>query len=162
MTWQGIEKESLYSHLTHTRKADKTLNIHLPSFPTKQSGPWATFLTCVRDFGLVLKFVTSSIFSLSNSDFPIEFKTLAPGILISKKCKIYHTVNYKCLKYDFSSPPPNSNDAFLKSLINDLIINFKLSLWALFYPLFEHIWRKLVLYKTFFSTIVISSEKKIF
>lgn len=161
MTWQGIEKESLYSHLTHTRKADKTLNIHLPSFPTKQSGPWATFLTCVRDFGLVLKFVTSSIFSLSNW-FPNRVQNLGTWNLDFKKCKIYHTVNYKCLKYDFSSPPPNSNDAFLKSLINDLIINFKLSLWALFYPLFEHIWRKLVLYKTFFSTIVISSEKKIF
>lgn len=162
MTWQGIEKESLYSHLTHTRKADKTLNIHLPSFPTKQSGPWATFLTCVRDFGLVLKFVTSSIFSLSNSDFPIEFKTLAPGILISKNVKFIILLIINAWNMIFPHPPLNSNDAFLKSLINDLIINFKLSLWALFYPLFEHIWRKLVLYKTFFSTIVISSEKKIF
>lgn len=94
--------------------------------------------------------------------FPNRVQNLGTWNLDFKKCKIYHTVNYKCLKYDFSSPPPNSNDAFLKSLINDLIINFKLSLWALFYPLFEHIWRKLVLYKTFFSTIVISSEKKIF
>lgn len=130
------QKRSHCSHLTHTctRKADKTLNIHLPSFPTKQSGPWATFLTCVRDFGLVLKFVTSSIFSLSNSD-----SLNGTQDLDFKKCNIYHIVNNKCLKYDFSTPPPNSNDAFPKSLIIDLIINFKLSLWALFYPLFEHI-----------------------
>lgn len=119
-----IEKGSLYSHWTHTRKADKTLNIHLPSFPTKQSGPWATSLTCVRDFGLILKFVTSLILSLWNSVYPVEFKTLAPGILISKNVKFIILLIINAWNMVFPHPSPNSNDAFPKSLIIDLIFSW--------------------------------------